>query len=133
DAKAIADEFLPDGEYIDEFKNVFKGHDAIEKEMGAFFKDSPGNKISITVEGIRFIGSNMAIEEGFTTLDPPDDSPAVDSRHVAVHLKQDGRWRVAAAADLEADVPTPHEHLKALSWLIGDWIDEGEDGRTKTS
>jgi uncharacterized protein (TIGR02246 family) len=133
DAKAIAAEFLPDGEYIDEFKNVFKGRDAIEKEMAEFFKASPGNKISITVEGIRFVGSSMAIEEGFTTLDPPDDSPAVDSRYVAVHLKQDGKWALAVARDLEAEVPTPHEHLKALSWLIGDWVDEGEDGATKTS
>src|SRR4029079_19158518 len=101
DAKAIADEFLPDGEYIDEFKNVFRGRDAIEKEMDAFFKDSPGNKISINVEGIRFVGSNMAIEEGYTTLDPPDDSPAVDSRYVAIHLKQDGKWGIAVARDLE--------------------------------
>jgi uncharacterized protein (TIGR02246 family) len=133
DAKAIAAEFLPDGEYIDEFKNVFKGRETIEKEFAAFFENTPGNKIEINVEEVRFIGANMAIEEGYTSLTPPDDSPSVDSRYVAVHLKQDGNWYVAIARDLEADVPTPHEHLRQLEWLLGDWIDESEDATVRTS
>jgi uncharacterized protein (TIGR02246 family) len=133
DAKAIAAEFIPDGEYIDEYKNVFKGRDAIENEFAAFFESSPGNKITATVESVRFIGSNMAIEEGFTTLDSPGDEPAVDSRYVVVHLKQDGQWRVAVARDLEAEVSTPHERLRQLEWLIGDWVDESEDATVRTS
>lgn len=133
DAKAIAAEFLPDGEYVDEFKNIFKGRDAIEKEFAAFFEASPGNRVDITVEGVRFVGSSMAIEEGYTSLTPADDSPAVDSRYVAVHLKQDGKWQVAVVRDLEADVPTPHEHLRQLDWLIGEWVDESPDATVHTS
>ncbi|MGE3315683.1 MAG: SgcJ/EcaC family oxidoreductase [Planctomycetaceae bacterium] len=135
DAKAIADEFLHDGEYIDEFKNVFKGRDAIEKEMAAFFESSPGNQISIAVEGVRFVGSNMAIEEGVTTLDPADvnEGPAVDSRYVAVHLKQNGKWQIAVARDLESEVPTPHEHLRQIEWLIGEWVDESDEATVRTS
>jgi uncharacterized protein (TIGR02246 family) len=53
DAKAIANQFLSDGEYIDEFKNIFKGREAIEKEFAAFFKQSPGNKIAILVQTSR--------------------------------------------------------------------------------
>jgi len=135
DAKAIAAQFVADGEYIDEFKNIFKGREAIEKEMAAFFEASPGNKIKITVEGVRFVGSSMAIEEGYTTLDPADanEGPAVDSRYIAVHLKQDGKWRIAVARDLESEVPTPHEHLRQLEWLLGEWVDESDDAVVKTS
>jgi uncharacterized protein (TIGR02246 family) len=133
DAKGIAAEFLPDGEYIDEFKNVFKGREAIEKELAAFFENSPGNSVEVTVEEIRFVGANMAIEEGYTSLTPPDDSAAVESRYVAVHLKQDGKWHLAVVRDLEAEVPTPHEHLRQLEWLIGDWIDESDDATVRTS
>lgn len=133
DAKAIAAEFLPDGEYIDEFKNIFKGREAIEKEFAAFFETSPGNTVEIHVEGVRFIGSSMAIEEGYTSLTPPDDSPAVDSRYVAVHVKQDGKWHVAVVRDLEADVPTPHEHLRQIEWLIGEWVDESDDATVHTN
>ena len=132
-AKAIAAQFAEDGEYIDEFKNIFKGRNAIEKEFAAFFKSSPGNKINVTVEGVRFVGSNMAIEEGFTTLNPADDGPAVDSRYIAVHLKHDGQWQIAVARDLEAEVPTPHEHLRQLEWLLGEWIDESDDAVVRTS
>jgi hypothetical protein len=28
---------------------------------------------------------------------------------------------------------TPHEQLKQLEWLIGDWIDEGDDAVVQTS
>lgn len=135
DAKAIAAEFLPDGEYIDEFKNVFKGRSVIEREFAAFFDASPGNEIAITVEGIRFVGSSMAIEEGFTTLNPGDPSEGgeVDSRYIAIHIKQDGKWQMAVARDLEAEVPTPHEHLRPLEFLIGEWIDESPDATVRTS
>lgn len=133
DAKAIAAQFVDDGEYIDEFKNVFKGREAIEAEFAAFFEASPGNAITLTVEEIRFVGSTMAIEEGTTTLVPPDDGPEVDGRYVVVHLKQDGDWHIAVSRDLESDVPTPHEHLRPLEFLLGDWLDESEGATVRTS
>lgn len=132
-AKAIAAQFVPDGEYIDEFKNIFKGRETIEKEFAAFFKASPGNKINITVEGVRFVGPNMAIEEGYTTLQSVDNSPAVDSRYIAVHLKQNGGWKIGVARDLEADVSTPHEHLRQLEWMLGEWLDESDEATVRTS
>ena len=134
DAKSIAAQFVEDGEYVDEFKNIFKGRQAIEDEFAAFFEQSPGNTVTLTVEEVRFVGSNMAIEEGLTTLEPADDSPAVEGRYVAVHLKQDdGSWQIAVSRDLEANVPTPHEHLRQLEWLIGEWVDESEDSIVRTS
>lgn len=131
-AKTIASQFVADGEYIDEFKNIFKGREAIEKEMAAYFKQSPGNKIAIQVDSVRFIGPSMAIEEGHTTLDLADDGPAVDSRYIAVHSKQDGKWQIAVARDLEAEALSPHERLRELSWLIGDWVDESDDATVNT-
>lgn len=135
DAKAIAAEFMDDGEYIDEFKNIFKGREAIEKEFASFFEASPGNQVSITVEGVRFVGPTMAIEEGFTTLEHADinEGPSVESRYIAVHLKKDGRWQMAVARDLESEVPSPHEHLRQLGWLIGEWVDESEGATVRTS
>ena len=132
-AKAIAAEFLPDGEFIDEEGTIFKGRDAIEKEFAAYFEQSPGAKAEIEVTGVRFVGTTMAIEEGVTTVVPSEDSPATDSPYVAVHIKQDGKWQIGVARDLESKVVSPHEHLLGLSWLIGDWIDKSEESVVKTS
>lgn len=133
DAKAIAAEFMEEGEFIDEDGVIFKGRDAIEKEFAAFFEQSPGVQATLEVLNVRFIGDSMAIEEGTTTIVPTDDRPATDGRYIAVHIKRDNKWELAVVRDLEAKAVSPHENLLPLAWLIGDWVDESPESIVITS
>jgi hypothetical protein len=43
-------------------------------------------------------------------------------------MKHDGKWRIASAREVQDDSPlTPHDRLRPLAWLVGDWVDEGAD------
>jgi hypothetical protein len=46
----------------------------------------------------------------------------------------DGKWLIASIREFADDPPpTPHERLQTLSWLVGDWVDEGTAGASKIS
>ena len=49
-------------------------------------------------------------------------------------IKQQGEWKIASAREVEDDDSlSPHERLKPLAWLVGDWVDEGSDAVVQIS
>jgi uncharacterized protein (TIGR02246 family) len=125
DAKAIAALFAPDGQIEDKDGDVSVGRKAIEKVFADMFSEAPKKHIDVTVESIRFIGPDLAIEEGSTKEIFEPGEPPENDRYTALHVKRDGKWLMALARDEEGQPPSSHEQLKPLSWLIGDWIDDG--------
>jgi uncharacterized protein (TIGR02246 family) len=125
DAKAIAALFAPDGEAWDKEGNEVEGREAIEKTFADLFKANPKKQIELSVESIKFIGKDLAMEVGTTkeTLEP-NEPPDID-RYTVLHVKRDGKWQMALARDEEGPPPSAHEQLKPLGWLVGDWIDDG--------
>jgi uncharacterized protein (TIGR02246 family) len=125
DAKAIAALFTPDGEAWDKEGNESQGRDEIAETFTELFKANPKKRIDISVESIKFIGHDMAMETGTTkeTLEP-NEPPEID-RYTVLHVKRDGKWQMALARDEEGPPPSAHEQLKPLAWLVGDWIDDG--------
>jgi uncharacterized protein (TIGR02246 family) len=125
DAKAIAALFAPDGQIVDKDGDVSEGREAIAKVFAGLFTDSPKKRIEVTIESIRFLGSDIAMEEGSTkeTL-APGETPEYD-RYTVLHVRRDGKWQVAMARDEEGPPPSSHEQLRPLAWLVGDWIDDG--------
>ena len=125
DAKAIAALFAPDGQIEDKDGDVSEGREAIAKVFADMFSDAPKKHIDVTVESIRFIGPDLAIEEGSTKeIFAPGEPPEYD-RYTVFHVKRDGKWMMALAKDEEGPPPSSHEQLRPLSWLIGDWVDDG--------
>ena len=55
------------------------------------------------------------------------------TRFTAVYVKQDGQWRQAAVRDELANDLAPHDHLKELEWLVGDWVNESQDAVVSTT
>lgn len=134
DAKAIAALFLPEAQIIDEDGNTIQGREAIEQVFAEIFEDEPEAKIEIALDSIKLIGTAFAVETGSTTtIAAPGETPE-HNRYTVAHVKtRDGRWLMALARDTEGDAPTIEERLQALTWLIGDWIDESPDSLVKTS
>jgi uncharacterized protein (TIGR02246 family) len=128
DAKEIAALFTADAEYVDEDGHVVQGREAIEKSLADSIAEAPGCQLEATVESIRFIGPGAAVEDGTATVTPPGGAAPVSSRYTAVHLKSDGKWLIASVRDRAPAGGREHgEKIKALAWLVGEWVDEGPD------
>ena len=128
DAKAVAALFAPDGVIVDKEEDTTQGRAAIEKNFAELFAAAPQKRIEVTVESIRFLGPDLAMEIGSTKeIFAPGEPPDYD-RYTVLHVKRDGKWQMALARDSEGPPPTGHEQLRPLAWLIGDWVDD--DGST---
>lgn len=133
-AKELASHFAPQGEVIDEEGVVYQGPQEITDLFTKFFARFPGAKLAIEVESIRMIGENLAIEEGTRLISTKENDSRAQLRYVTVRTKVDGRWLIASLREIHDDpIPTPHDHLMPLSWLVGDWINEGSDAVVKIS
>ncbi len=134
DAAGIASLFTPEAEYVDATGTVFHGRPAIQAEMAESFRLGPKGKLSIEVVSIRPIAEGLIIEEGGSTFTPDDGGAVSQTRYVAIHHRQtDGGWLLAGVRELAPADLTPHERLKDLAWLLGDWREEVAGGVTKTS
>ena len=117
--------FLPKGEWIDEEGTVYQGQDQIKEVLKAYFEKFPGARMALDVESVRLVGP-VAIEEGTRTMTGGKQGGEATIRYIAVYAKSDSGWRIASVRDFADDpIPTAHDHLQALGWLVGDWVNEG--------
>jgi len=127
DAKSVGALFTAEGEYIDSDGVVFHGRAAIEGEFAAVLQVRPKGKIAVEVVSIRPIGAGLLVEDGVSTFTPEGEGAANRTRYSAVHARQpDGKWLIASVRELEFDAVTPHEHLKSLAFLLGNWRQESD-------
>ncbi|APW61440.1 YybH family protein [Paludisphaera borealis] len=134
DAAAAAATYSENGIVVDEQGERTEGRAAIRDQYARSFADNPGSTITIKVDSLRLLGPETAIEEGRTTIKPAAGAGAPDvSRFVAVYVKQGGQWRQAVVRDEIARDLTPHDHLKELEWLVGDWVNESQDAVVSTT
>lgn len=126
DAKALASLFTEDAELRGEDGESIAGRAAIAAHFAEVLEDEKGAKLVIEIDTIRSLAPDVAIEEGHTVLTSAtgDVEPG---RYEAIHVKKDGKWLQTRVRELPAPDPTPHERLKPLEWLLGDWVDEGPD------
>ncbi len=127
-AEGIAALFFDGAELIDDAGNGHKGAAAIKSVFARFFEKFPGVTSTMTPDSVWMVGSALAIEEGRRVVSGKGDQPSAGMRYTLVMIKQDGKWRIASAREVsDDDLLSPHERLKPLSWLVGEWVDEGSD------
>jgi uncharacterized protein (TIGR02246 family) len=125
DAKAIAALFTPDGQVVNKDGEASEGRAAIEQAFKDIFSDAAQKRIEVNVESIRFVGSDLAVEEGTTKETFAPGEPPDYDRYTVIHVKRDGKWLMAMARDEEGPEATPREQLRPLAWLVGEWVDDG--------
>ncbi len=134
DADAVAATYTENGIVVDEQGGRTEGRAAIRDQYARTFADEPGSTIAIEVESLRVLGPETAVEDGRTTITPANGAGSPElSRFVAIYVKRDGQWRQAVVRDEPVDELSPHDRLKDLEWLVGDWVDESEDAVVATS
>jgi uncharacterized protein (TIGR02246 family) len=133
DAKGLAALWTPNGDYIDQTGKHLKGRAAIEKAFSNLFADNKGLKLRIDSGALRFVTPEVAIEDGVTSVLPPDGAPPSRARYTIVHVKRDGDWYLGSVREAPFAPPGNREHLAELEWLIGDWADTSTKGETARS
>ncbi len=127
-AKSVAAHFTIDAEYVDELGNVCQGRSAIEDSFTDYFAGNPGVTIEVNIDSLRFISPGVAVEDGYTTITRSENQPSVMSLYTTVHVKTEGQWLAASVRDHAPKDRRQHRaQLQQLNWLIGDWVDEGDD------
>jgi uncharacterized protein (TIGR02246 family) len=126
DAKAVAAFWAEDGDYMDLDGRRLQGRPAIENAFNDFFNENKGSKLRIDVKSVRFVTPETAIEDGVTSVIPPDGTPPSQARYSNVHVKKDGQWVLLSVREAPYAPPGNYEHLRGLEWAIGEWVDEGE-------
>jgi uncharacterized protein (TIGR02246 family) len=132
----LANLFSAQGELIDEQGTLYQGRKELTELFTKFVERFPGAKLAVEIESIRSLGPNLAIEEGTRYIEAlSKETPArATLRYTAVRTKVDGQWQIASLREFTADpLPTPTERLSSLSWIVGDWVNEGSDGAVKIS
>ena len=133
DAKAIAALCTDDCEFIERDGSTLRGRDDIEEEFRETFAASPKARISLSLDSIRLVTPDVAIEQGKTIHFPDGVTATIESKYEVTHVKKGDRWLMAQGRSYDADVLTPYEYLRDLEWLVGDWVDESSDSVVETS
>ncbi len=126
ESKPVAAFFAEDAEVIDADGDRLQGRDAIEKDLADTFANNKGAKIALEIGAIRFLTADVAKEEGRSVVTPVKGAP-VSRLYTVLYVRRDGRWLVTSVREEPDPTVPPHERLKELAWMVGDWIDEGSD------
>lgn len=132
DSKAVVEFWTPEGEYIDEDGIILKGRKEIEERYQEFFKEKSDAKLRLEIDSIRVLGANAAIEEGQSFVEPAPLGATGIHRYTAVHVKADGKWRMASLRDTFEESPSANSHLADLEFLIGTWVAEEHGARSES-
>ena len=126
DSKALAARFTEDAEVAEVEGDHYQGRDLIEGRLASTFAASPGVKIELAIDAIRFVSPDVAKEEGRSRVTPATGAPE-SRRYTVIYVKRDGRWLISSVREELDPLVRPHDRLKDLEWMVGDWVDEGSD------
>jgi uncharacterized protein (TIGR02246 family) len=129
DVKALAALFADDAESVDKDGAAVQGRAAIASQFSRVFAADPGGKVRLRVDSLRFLGNDVAKEEGRCTVTPGTGTggrPETD-RYTVLYVRQAGRWLQSYVREHAGDEPGPHERLEDLAWLVGEWVDESPE------
>jgi uncharacterized protein (TIGR02246 family) len=134
DAKAVAATYTPNAIVIDEDGVRTEGRAPIQAQYESYFAANPGNTIAIQVNAFRLLGAETALEEGHATITTASATEAPEiTRFTAIYVKYEGHWLQAVVRDERASEPSPHQQLKQLEWLVGEWVNESPDAVVLTT
>lgn len=129
DIDGLLNSFLKEGELIDDAGNVHSGHEQIRELAKAYFEKYPGAQTEAALESVRNVGG-LVFADGRRSISTKDGKSVAMIRFSSVWQKTDGVYRLASIRDFaEPVLPSPNEALQSISWLVGEWINEGADAR----
>lgn len=132
DSKALASLFTEDAEAIEPDGGRYHGRDLIGRRFAETFAASPGVKIAIEVGSLRSLSPDVAQEDGQTVITPAKEARQVRP-YSALFVRRDGRWLISSVREEADPLISPHDRLRELDWMIGDWVDEAPDSQVRVN
>jgi uncharacterized protein (TIGR02246 family) len=132
DAKALAAMFTEDAEVAEADGARYQGRDLIERSFAETFAAAKGARIKLDIAAIRFLTPDVVKEEGRSVVTPARGAP-VSRFYTVLFVRRDGRWLMASVREEPDPVVRPHDRLKELEWMVGDWVDEAPDHVVRAS
>ena len=129
DAKAVAAFWTEQGEYMGGDGTSLRGRTAIEEAYAKFFKKAGQAKVETTIDSIRFVSQDTAIEEGFAKTQKGKAELLTSSRYSILYVRENGKWHIA----LLREWPDEGASLRDIDWLIGTWAAKTENGEVQTT
>jgi hypothetical protein len=88
----------------------------------------------MTADSVWMIGPTLAIEEGLRVVSTKNDQASAATHYTLVLMKEQGAWKIASGREVyDDDSLSPHDRLKTLAWLVGDWVDESSEAVVQIS
>jgi uncharacterized protein (TIGR02246 family) len=132
DAKRLAAIFTDDALLFDPEGEEVRGRDAITQHYGEAFDMGPTCKIVEEVEEVHFLSPDVASVIGHFHLDDEKGTALFSGRYSLIAVRKQDQWKLAELRDLantSRDTVEKEGRLRDLEWLVGEWIDEGEEGK----
>jgi uncharacterized protein (TIGR02246 family) len=133
DVKALGALFTQNAEIQDEDGDITRGRDAVIERFVRIFKEEGSGALSVASDSLRFLGTDLAIEEGTATLSEGDGNAPRSNRYSVIYAREGGRWLHARIRDEPSDNASPHERLSELEWMLGEWFNESDDAIVLTT
>lgn len=131
---ALGGLFIDNAEVVDADGTTIKGKQVILDRYKALFEAHQGMKIVVQTTQVRQLSSDVVIEDGRSIAQGGGLPEEGWSPYTAIYLNRDGNWLIGCIRDFpEEPDDTPHGHLEALSWMIGKWVDESDEGKVETN
>ena len=136
DAKELAAQFTDDAALFDPDGEEVRGRDSIGRHYAEAFGNGPTCKISGEVEAVRFLSPDVASVVGRFQLEDEEGTALSSGRYSLIAVRKGDQWRLAELRDGSSatrETSDKGEPLRDLEWLVGDWVDEGDDGKVATT
>jgi uncharacterized protein (TIGR02246 family) len=128
DAKALAEFWTEEGEFVEDDGTTMRGRAAIEAAYAKAFAKRPKVKLDNRIDSVRFLSRDSAVEEGYVRVQKGKAEQPNSSRYSILYIREGERWRVA----LFREWPEAGLALRDLEWLVGSWTAKGEDYEVRT-
>ncbi len=134
DAKTLASFWSDGGELITADGETLRGHEQLEERFSAYFSQAKDAKLELVDTAVRFLSPRVAVESGMARVIVPDTEPT-ETQYEVLHVKTAEGWRMDRVTEQQLPAPAPshYEQLKELEWMIGTWVDAGEDATVTTT
>ena len=125
----LAELWSETGVYVNrESGERLQGRQAIADMYRKSFEAMPNHRLSVSVDTIRFVTEQVAIEDGHAFLTSEETDP-VRLAYTAIHVKKGDQWLLDSFQEIDAPEPTVDDSpLNQLDWLIGNWLDRDQQG-----
>jgi uncharacterized protein (TIGR02246 family) len=133
--EALAACFTDDANVVDSAGESIRGKAAIVEMYASALADNPDLKLEPKVEQIQFLTPDVARVEGHSRLSTDAGDASEFTRFSNLLVKRNGKWLLAEIREYPAPVEdvSSYERLKELEWMVGDWVDESENVKSRST